>query len=275
MAEVRRDGRVMTHCHFIEERRADHIDVICGHDATCEQVDGIGPIGLVKTLRVVAEVEFIPEVASGDAGVFQLGQSGCLGVDVVNGEKGGDAELFGFGGNQPGHPVVTMNDVRFNPGDDVVDEISLEGESRHEEVFLAGLVNTTAAIEFTILGEVNAVANRDAGAFSGVGGFFATLEKTAVMRDSEVNVLFGRAESVDEESRDIGEASSLGAQPFGIVGKLLGDVGYFRGNEENARSGIRGAFLARFLGHGGNEGLLGSLCLRLRWPMLGRSLIAS
>ena len=38
-------------------------------------------------------------------------------------QVGGDAELAGFGGDEAGHPVVAVDDVGFNTGDDVVDGI--------------------------------------------------------------------------------------------------------------------------------------------------------
>ena len=47
---------------FIEESRTDNIDVVGSHDATGEEIDGIGPEGFVEALGIVFEVEFIPKV---------------------------------------------------------------------------------------------------------------------------------------------------------------------------------------------------------------------
>jgi hypothetical protein len=245
VAEVGRDGFVMTHGDFVKEGRANNIHVSRSADSTSQEVDRVGPIGFVVTPGVVSEVKFIPKISTGDPGVFKLSQGGFLSVNVVNGEKGGDTEFLSFGGDEAGHPVVTVDDVRLNPRDDVVNEISLKGEGRHEKILLASLVDATAAIKFAVFGEVDAIAHRDAATYSGVCRFFAMLEEIAVVRDGEVNVFVGCAESVDEQCGDIGKSSRFCPEAFRIFGELFGDVGDFRSDEKNARSAIF------FLGAGG------------------------
>lgn len=128
VAEMGRDGRVMAHGDFVEEGWADDIDVGRGGDSAGEKVDGVGPVGFVEALGIVPEIEFIPEISGWNTGIFQLGQGGLLGVDIVNGEKSRDSELLGFGRNETGHPVVAMDDVGFDPGYDVVDQVALKGQ---------------------------------------------------------------------------------------------------------------------------------------------------
>ena len=250
VAEVRGDIGMMAHRHFVEEGGADDIDMGCGGDAAGEQVDGVGPVGFVEALGVVSEVKFIPEIATLDSGVFELGEGCFLGVDVVDGEKGGDTEFFGLGGDEAGHPIVAVDDVGFDARDDVIDEVALEGKGGHEEVFLAGLVNAAPAIEFAVFGEVDAIADRDPGAFSGMGDLLAFLEEIAVVGDGEVNVFFGGAETVDKEGGDVGESSGFGPESFGIFREFFGDVGDFGSDEEDPGTRVGGLFSSGFFGHG-------------------------
>jgi len=49
-------------------------------------------------------------------------------MDIVDGEESGDAKFFGFGRDEASHPVVAVDDVRLDAGDDMVDEVASEGE---------------------------------------------------------------------------------------------------------------------------------------------------
>ena len=142
-------------------------------------------------------------------------------MNVMDGEESGNAELLGFSRDQPGHPVVAVDDVRLHAGDDVVDQIPLEGQRRHEEIFLAGLVNPASSVEFTVFRKVNPVTHRDPGAFAGVGGLITALKEIPVMGNRKMDVFFGRTQAMNEQSRDIGETSGLGSQLLRIVRKFL------------------------------------------------------
>jgi hypothetical protein len=217
VADVAGNVRVMSGDDFVEEGGADDVDMVCGHDSAGKKVDGVVPVGFVVTMGIVVEVEFVPKVAAGDATIVQLGEGRFLGVDVVDGEEGGDPEFLGFGWNESGHPIITVNNVWLNPGDDVVDEVALEGESRHEEVFLTGFVNSVSTVEFAVLREVDPVSDGDAGAGSGV--LPVAGEKFPIVGDGEVDVLVAAAQSVHEKGGDVRESARFGPQSFGIDGE--------------------------------------------------------
>jgi len=96
----------------------------------------------------------------------------------------------------------------------VVDEIALKGEGGHEKIFLAGFVDSVPAIEFTIFGEMDPASDRDAGAIAGV--LSEAGEEFPVVRDGEVDVLVAAAQSVNEESRNVGQAAGFGSESFGV-----------------------------------------------------------
>jgi hypothetical protein len=52
-----------------------------------------------------------------------------------------------------------MNNVGFNPWDDVIDEVALKRERRHQEIFFTGLVDSAATIKFAVFGQVDAVSD--------------------------------------------------------------------------------------------------------------------
>ena len=132
------------------------------------------------------EVEVLPEFAAIDTAVFDFIESEALGVDVVNGEEGFYATSFGDGGDEAGHPIVAVDEVWLDSGDDVGGEFALEGES-HAGV-VAGFVDLVAVVEGVVFGEVDP-AIRDffegSGARIGTGDFGAT--EAAKIGESEVN----------------------------------------------------------------------------------------
>jgi hypothetical protein len=131
----------------------------------------------------------------------------------------------------------------------VVDEVALEGEGRHQEIVLAGLVDAVASIEFAVFGEMDSFPDRDPGSFARV--FAVSGEEFAIVGDGEMNVLVGGGQAVNEEGGNVGEAASLGSQAFGIDGEFLGNIGDLGGDKENP-----GSFplLGRWRGWGGSRG---------------------
>ena len=78
-------------------------------------------------------------------------------MDVVKGEEAGDAEGAGFGGDESGHPVVTVDEIGFYGGDDVVDDLALKGEGDFEICGVGVGVDAVLVVKDAVFGEVNAV----------------------------------------------------------------------------------------------------------------------
>ena len=70
----------------------------------------------------------MPEIGRVDAAVFDVGQGRFYGMNIVDGKQTRYVQLPGYGGDQARHPVMTVNQVRPDPGDDVVDHFTLKGQ---------------------------------------------------------------------------------------------------------------------------------------------------
>ena len=148
---------MMTHGDFVKEGWADHVGVGRCRDSAGEKIDRVGPVGFIEAFRIASKVKFVPKVSGWNSCVFELGEGGFLSVDIVNSKKGRNTEFLGLSGDQTGHPIITMNNVGFNPWDDVIDEVTLKREGGHQKIFLAGLVDSTTSIEFAVFGKVDTV----------------------------------------------------------------------------------------------------------------------
>ena len=113
---------------FPEEGRADGVDEVGREDPADQQVDGVLFAGLLVIVGHVVVEKVLPEIGRVDAAVFDLGEEGLHGVDVVDRKKARGAHLARHGRDQAGHPVVAVDQVRTHPGDDVVDHLALKGQ---------------------------------------------------------------------------------------------------------------------------------------------------
>lgn len=177
----------------------------------------------------------LPEGGGVDASVFDLLEGDTFGVDVVSGEEGLDAVELGVGGNEAGHPVVAVDDVGFDTGDDVVDDFPLEGEG--EEVVFGGTVNARAVVEDAVLGEVNVLIGEGflilgESVFKAVVLIF--LEHAPVVGEGNVDVGVLFMKGSDERRGDIGHASCLGGHALGEVAHAFGKVGDLWGDDKDA-----------------------------------------
>ena len=128
VADVAGDEVVASVHHFGEEGGRDGIDEVGGEDAGGEEVDRVVVAGFLVVVRRAQVVEVLPEVGGIDSAVLDVPEGEPLGVDVVDREEGLDAVALGDGRDEPGHPVVAVDEVRPDLGDGVVDDLALEGE---------------------------------------------------------------------------------------------------------------------------------------------------
>lgn len=154
-------------------------------------------------------------------------------MNVVDGEEGGDAQLLGGGRNESRHPVVAVDDVRADLWDDVVNEVPLESEGGEEEIVTGGGIYPAAAIEAAILCKVDPAADGNTATWT-VGVIGVVTKEIPVVWDCEVDVLPSDPEAVHEKRGDISQTSGFGPESFSIFGEFFGNVGDFRGDEEDA-----------------------------------------
>jgi len=148
---------VLTVDDFAEKGGTDGVDEVGGEEAAAEEVDGVVASALFVVVWGGLVEEVAPEFGGIDAALFD-GFEGCFdGVDIVEGEEAGDAEGAGFGGDEAGHPVVAVDEVGFDGGDDVVDDFALEGEGDFEVDGIGVGVYAVLVVEDAVFGEVDAV----------------------------------------------------------------------------------------------------------------------
>ncbi len=137
-----------------------------------------------------------------------------------------------------------MHDVRADAGHDVVDDITLEGESGAEVGVRAAVVNGFPVIEFPVLAKVETarVAVRP------------RLEEGAEMRQGYVDVGISIREGIKKKRADIGESARLHAGRLLSVCCEEAALADFRGNEKDAHPALARDCPAGGLGRGRRGG---------------------
>ena len=138
--------------HFPQEGGADGGDKVSIGDGGGQKVDPVVVVGLFEGVGIVFVVKGFPKLGGINPPALDFGKGGTLAVDVMDGEEGFDSEASAGGGNESGHPVIAVDDVRFNDGDDMVDDLALEGEGGGEKIAVIG---TDAAIKGTVFGKMD------------------------------------------------------------------------------------------------------------------------
>lgn len=142
---------------FSEKGGANGVDEVGGKESATEIVGWVLIAAFFVVIWGFFEEEVTPKFGGVDAAVFDDFEGGFDGVDVVKGEEAGDAEGAGFGGDEAGHPVVTVDEIGFYGGNDVVDDFALEGEGDFEVNGIGVGVDAVLVVKDAIFGEVNAV----------------------------------------------------------------------------------------------------------------------
>jgi hypothetical protein len=74
----------------------------------------------------------LPAAGGIDAAVLDEGQGGLDRVDVVDGEQAGYPQPPRYSGNEPGHPVIAVDEVGVHPRDDIVDDLPLKRQGKFD-----------------------------------------------------------------------------------------------------------------------------------------------
>jgi hypothetical protein len=120
--------------NFMEKRRADRIDKMGGKDTADQQVDRIDFSRFFVLHGHTFVIKVVPEIGGVDPAVFDGGQQRFHGMDIVNGEQAGNSHFAGRRRNETGHPVIAVDQIRFDPRHDIVDDFTLEGQSDFDVV---------------------------------------------------------------------------------------------------------------------------------------------
>ena len=176
---------------FSQKGGTNGVNEVGGKESATEVVCGVLIAALFIVERWFFKKEVTPKFGRIDAAFFDNFEGGFHGVDIVEGKEAGNAEGPGFGRDESGHPVVTVNKIGFYGGDDVVNYFALEGECDFEVNGIGIGVNAVLVVKDTVFGEVNAVF----GKFSFVDEQFVVDESTninvehfTVVRECDVHI---------------------------------------------------------------------------------------
>ena len=239
-----RHERVTSLHDLLEEGRTDRIDEVRGENSGGEHVDRIVRPAFLVVQRRALVIEILPERRRVDAAVFDLGQRRLVGVDVVHREEARNPHPPGGGRDEPGHPVVAVDQIRLHVRDDVVDHLALERHRLKKAVLRITAVNRIPVVEDAVLRQMNPavvqVAHVDAQL---VADQLADVdvEHLAVVRQRDVHVGSLAEQGADQRGRHIRQAAGLGVQHICHVAHPLGKIGDFRGDDQDGRRFVIGS----------------------------------
>jgi hypothetical protein len=96
-------------------------------DSAGQEIDSIAVAAAFIVPGYMVEVQVLPEFGGVNTAVFDLFESTVHRVQIVNRKQAGNSYFAGHGRYQPGGPVVAMNQVRFDSGNNMVDDLALKG----------------------------------------------------------------------------------------------------------------------------------------------------
>lgn len=160
-------------------------------------------------------------------------------MDVVDGEESWDAEAFCGGWDKACHPIVTVDEIGGDFWDDVVDDLTLEGEGGVK--IGSFVVDFLFVVEDAVFGQMDSLFGKsvfDASDGAVEQHFDVDIEHFPVIgeRDVDVGTLF--VERVDKRRGDIRHAAGFGAHALGEVSHARREVSDFGSDDENAFSAL-------------------------------------
>ena len=232
---------------LLQERGRDGVDEVRGEHAGRLEVDLVVVAALFVGIRRIGIVQVHPELRRIDARVLDLRESEFLRMDVMDGKQRRDALAAAGGGDEARHPVVAVDEVRLDVGDDVVYDFALESE-RKLDVAVAARIHCVAIVEAAVLGEVDVLVREVALVFAQfrrdeLGGL--DVEHAAVVRQRDVDIRAEFVERLHERCGYIRHAARLRGHLAGEVAHAFGQIRNLRRDNQNARFIFRHASLLR------------------------------
>ncbi len=221
---------------LLQERGAYRVYVMGRKYAGGEKVHPIVIPALLVVHGRLLEIQPLPEGGRVNAPVLDFGHGGGHGVDVVDGEQAGNLQFPGHGRNQPGHPVVAVNDVRRHPGHDVVDHFPLKRQ-RHLQVHVrVSGIHIVQIIERPVRSQVDPFfiqALADLGQLPAVGLGGGPVEYGPVIRQGHMHITAQVEQSRNQGRGYIRQPARLGGI-IGPVAHVFRQIGNFRRHNQNS-----------------------------------------
>jgi len=237
---------------LLEEGRADGIDKVRGEDPARLHVDLIRIARLFVIVRHARIVEVAPEFGGVNARILDLRQRQTVRVDIVHREEAGNAHAPRRAGNQPGHPVVAVDQIGLYRRNDVVDHFARKGQRQLGILVLRIAVDRVAIIEAAVLGQMDARVGQAAL----VDAQLVTdqlshlhMKHAPVVRQRHVDIGTEIKQRRHQRRGDIRQTAGFGGQPARHIAHAGRQVGDFRSDDQDTRLAVIRHVAALLLRH--------------------------
>ena len=173
-----------------------------------------------------------------NAAILYLRQRHLLGVNVMHRKQTRNTHPPGKCRNKPGHPVITVDKIGIDMGNDIVDHFTLKGHGKTDTIISIVTVYTVTVIEYPVLCQVNAVVGKVREIHLQLIAYEFThihVEHTPVIGQSNMHISPLTVKRSYQRSRYVGQTACLGFQRVGHVSHSLRQIGDLRSNYKNTR----------------------------------------
>jgi len=142
---------------FQQECRADNIHKMSGKNSTGEKVYGVGiPYVLIIGSHFFV-IQILPKIGGIDSPVLHVAECCLYRVNIMNGKKAWNFHLPGHGRNDTGHPIIAVNQIRLDLGDDVIDHLALKSQGEFNVFSSIRRINTVDVIKGPVFCQMDAI----------------------------------------------------------------------------------------------------------------------
>ena len=242
LADVVRDEVMVAFHDFLQERRAHRVDEVRPENAAGQKIDAVVAARFVIAGGEMGVIEVGPERLRVDFVILYPLKRRLHRMDVVDGEQASDAQNAREGGDQAGHPVVAVDQVRIDLRDDRVDDLPLEGEAALQAFVRRAAVDAVACVEQSAGGEMDAFHMVGLAALDDVAQHLLVglllvrvvrLVHLAVVRDRHMDVRPQIVQRLHKRRRHIGHAAGFGAQMRRYVAHACRNIRDFRRHDQH------------------------------------------
>ena len=155
----------------------------------------------------------------------------------MNREQAGNALAARRRGNEPRHPVIAVNEIRLDAGNDVVDHLALERQ-RQLDVSVALRIDRVPIIEATVFRKVYPLVGKMRLVFAQfVRDQLRRLdvEHATIVGQRDMHVGPQQVQSLHKRRRNVSHAACLGGHLARQVPHALRKIGNLRSDNENPR----------------------------------------
>ena len=232
---VRHEG-VLPLNHLPQKSRTDRVDEVRRKNTAGQHIHLVGRTALLIVVRGPVIIKILPEGGGVDAAILDLFKRRLLSVNIVHGEQARNPHPPGGGGDQSGHPVVAVNQIRLHARNDVVDHFALKSHRLQNTVFRVIAVDSVPIVENPVLGQMNAAVVQVVHVnpqFVADQVSHVDVEHPPVMRQRHMHIRPLTEQRCNQRSGNIRQPSRLGVQTVDHIPHAFRQIGDFRRHHQN------------------------------------------